>query len=149
MLSILSTYLCSSFVSETMFTKVPQVSALKDLTLQTRLKGILADLFSGEDVIFWSQWLECFMETMYEFIPSKVIKLSINLPYLTKNVLHRVKLKHCLFKCAKQLHICTTKLTVQSAKTHYFQNLSLIQNQLTCPGISGLLITSYHQRTPG
>ena len=68
------------------------------------LQCLSADSFPSEDVYtLWSQWLDFFMNTMSQTIPSQVIKHRHSLPFLTKDLKKAVKRKLKLFKQAKLL----------------------------------------------
>ena len=90
--------------------------------------SVSADSFPSEDVNnLWSQWLDVFMNTMTEAIPSQVIKHRHSLPFLTKDLK--------LFKQAKLLKTKQTwsKYTsarnkvlsaLRSAKSNFLKSLA-------------------------
>ena len=51
----------------------------------------------------WNDWYTHFMSVMTESIPSRLVKRTYNLPYLTSVLLKLVRKKHKLFKSAKHL----------------------------------------------
>ena len=100
------------------------------------LQCLSADSFPSEDVnILWSQWLDFFMNTMTQAIPSQVIKHRHSLPFLTKDLKKAVKRKLKLFKQAKLLKTKQTwsKYTsaqnkvlsaLRSAKSNFLKSLA-------------------------
>ena len=89
--------------------------------VNSTLDNQLCMLSDSEDVnVFWSHWYDTFMATMNNFIPSKLIKPSNNLPYLTKDLISLVCKKHRLFASAK--HLCTEKA---------WSNFTRVRNQVT------------------
>ena len=48
----------------------------------------------------WSKWSSHFMSIMTEEVPSKLVKRSNSIPYLTPELLKLIRKKHCLFKLA-------------------------------------------------
>ena len=52
----------------------------------------------------WTQWLDYFMTTMSQTIPSKVIKQNHNLPYLADDLVSAIRRKLKLYKDARPLN---------------------------------------------
>ena len=76
-----------------------------------------------------------FMMTMSKTIPTKLMKSSNNIPYLSHDLSHLIHKKHCLFKLAKRLNSdhawlkyskARNKLisALRAAKAQYLENLS-------------------------
>ena len=96
-----------------------------------------SDSLPANDVdSLWTQWLDYFMTTTSQTIPSKVIKPNHNLPYLTDDLVSAVWRKLKLYKDARHLNTDRTwskyhKLcnrvttTLRKAKTNYYKALSL------------------------
>ena len=101
----------------------------------------------------WTQWLDYFMTTMSQTIPSKVIKQNHNLPYLTDDLVSAIRRKHKLYKDARCLntdrtwskyHKLRNRVTtaLRKAKTNYYKALSL---KLKSPND---FWTAYHKLIP-
>ena len=95
------------------------------------LQCLSADSFPSEDVYtLWSQWLDFFMNTMSQTIPSQVIKHRHSLPFLTKDLKKAVKRKLKLFKQAKLLKTKQTWSKYTSAWNKVLSALRSVKTNL-------------------
>jgi len=90
----------------------------------------------------WTDWYAHFMSTMTEAIPSKLVKPSNNLPYLTSDLLKLIRMKHRLFKhaCAAATDLAWSKYktirnhvtsALKTARCRFFNSLSSKLNSLS------------------
>ena len=100
------------------------------------LQCLSSESFPANDInSLLSQWHDFYMTTMSQSIPSKVVKSSSNLPYLSKDLVAATQKKACLFRRARRLG--TTKAwqkysmtrnrvtaALRRAKAAYFEELS-------------------------